>query len=208
MNQEFKIYRYVDPDFLPLCLRVHPGWLIFPEGLNKNLPKKHFIALGERVKTIFFDRYEDGRFIDPIIKIDYKFNRDEFGYLVEREKTVSWQLENNSWATRTQLDIIPVSSNQEKISELKKRRQNIVDEVAGLSKKIGLGTALTDLYKRYFKEIELYTQSGLDDFAIALNKNTDLPWLERPTSNPNISVRDFLINYFSIGLEVETPANN
>ena len=196
----YKIYRYLEPWQLPPSLDIHPGHIVFPDSLNRNLPKKQFIALGERRKTIFFDRFEDDKFIDPVIKVDYRFNRDEAGLLKSKERSISWQLEDNTWSKKAQEDIIPVISNEKKLQEIKRRRRNIVDEVAGLSVDIGLESALTDLYARYYREISLYVDSGLLDFKEALNNNTDLYWLDRPTpSNSKITVRQFLTNYFSVG---------
>lgn len=200
-STDYKIYRYVEPWQLPPSLDIHPGHIVFPETLSRNLPKKQFIALGERVKTIFFDRFEDNVFVEPIIKIDYRFNRDEYGLLKNKEQTISWRLEDETWSEQRQHDVIPVTSNEKKLQEIKRRRKNIVDEVAGLSKDIGLKSALTDLYARYFKEINLYVDSGLPDFAEALSQNEDLDWLDNPTTNSKVTVRQFLIRYFSIGLE-------
>ena len=198
---DYKIYRYIEPQNHPLSLDVHPGSIIFPDQLNRHLPKKAFIALGERVKTIYFDRLShDGVFEEPVIKIEYKFNRDDSGLLIDKQRTISWRTEDDTWSEETQTDVIPVTSNAEKLTEIKRRRANIVTEVSGLSKDIGLSSALGDLYSRYTLEIEQYTQSGLPSLKDAIANNTDLTWLDQPTSNPNISVRQFLMNYFSIGV--------
>ena len=198
---EYKIYRYLEPWQVPHSLSIHPGSIIFPDSLNKHLPKKTFIALGERVKTIYFDRFTGGVFIEPVIKIEYKFNRDERGLLIDKQRTISWRTEDDVWSEETQTDVIPITSNAEKLTEIKRRRANIVTEVSGLSKDIGLSSALSDLYSRYVLEIEQYVQSGLPSLSNAIANNTDLPWLDQPTSNPNVSVRQFLMNYFSIGLD-------
>lgn len=204
----YKIYRYIEPWQHPGSLDIHPGHIIFPNSLNRHLPKKSFIALGERVKTIYFDAIEDKRFAEPIIKIDYRFNRDDRGLLIDKQRTISWRLEDDTWSKETQLDTIPVTSNAEKLTEIKRRRSNIVTEVAGLSRDIGLESALTDLYSRYALEISKYKESGLSELRNAIASNTDLTWLDRQTSNPNVSVRQFLMNYFSIGLEASSSLDN
>lgn len=196
----YKIYRYIPLEQIPYSLSVHPGSIIFPDGLNRNLPKKTFIALGERVKTIYFDRYIDDRFTEPIIKIDYTFNRDDRGLLIDKQRIISWRLEDETWSHWTQTDVIPVTSNAEKLAEIKRRRTNIVSEVAGLSKDIGLLSAIGDLYSRYALQINKYIESGLPDLRNAIGSNTDLSWLDNQTSNPNVTVRQFLMNYFSIGI--------
>ena len=200
---EYKIYRYIEPWQLPQSLDIHPGHIIFPESLNKNLPKKQFIALGERVKTIFFARFEENVFVEPIVKIDYRFNRDESGLLNNKVRTIQWRLSDDTWSERKQTDVIPVTSNENKLREIKRRRRNIVSEVAGLSKDIGLESALTDLYSRYAIEINQYLESGLPSLRDAIASNTDLSWLDRETSNPNVTVRQFLVKYFSIGVHAD-----
>ena len=205
---QYKIYRYLEPWQVNSDLSVYPSSIIFPDSLNRHLPKKTFVALGERVKTIYFDRFVDNKFIEPIIKIDYSFNRDQRGLLIDKQRIISWRLEDDTWSDQTQTDIIPVTSNAEKLTEIKRRRGNIVTEVAGLSKDIGLNEALTDLYDRYAIEINQYGESGLPNLRDAIANNTDLTWLDRSTSNPNVNVRQFLISYFSIGVYVQQKTRN
>ena len=193
---KYKIYRYVNK---PVDSYAHPGSIIFPENLNKHLPKKQFIALGERRKTIYFDRVEEGIYQEPIIKVDYKFNRDELGYLFSKEREISWRLEDDTWSDEVQLDLIPVASSQERLDEIKRRRSNIILEAAGLSKDIGLETAMSELYDKYLTEIELYKNSGSPSFARALEEDRELSWLDEPTpANPKETVREFLMRYFLI----------
>ena len=194
----YKIHRYTSE---VEDIYSHPATIIFPDNLNKHLPKKDFIALGEKVKIIYFDRLENNVFVEPIIKIEYEFIRDDIGYLKHIVRKISWALENNLWSKKTQVDLIPVASNQEKLLEIEKRRQNIISEVAGLSRDIELKTALSDLYSKYNTEINLYLKSGSTALAVAVENNTDLLWLNDPTpSNKNKTVREFLIEYFTIGV--------
>ena len=163
MENYYKIYRYREPWQLPTNLDLHPGSIIFPEQLNKNLPKEPNIYLGERRQTIYYDRYEDGQYQDPIIKIAYAFKRDDTGLVFEKIKTIVWCLESGKWSSQTQQDSIPVVSESVKLQEIKRRRSNIIDELKGLAKKFSTAEIpLEAKILEVFEENQLLINSYID----------------------------------------------
>lgn len=198
---KFKIYRYVEPE--QAIQKDHfPVSIIFPDNLIKALPKSITILDGERINSTWYDRWDSvNGFQEPIVKIDYVFNRDTDGYLISKDKTVSWMLEDDTWSPLTQFDVLPVTNNTEKLAEIKKRRANVIAEVEGLAQDIGLGQGIKDIYNTYMNEVSLYLNAGEPDLKDAIDADTTYPWLDGLTVNPPIiTIRQFLVAKFSIGV--------
>lgn len=198
---DFKIYRYINPEFA-----AHPddfpGHIIFPDSLNKSLPKQNTILDGERINSTWYDSWDNTNgFQDEIVKIDYVFFRDTDGFLEHKVKTVSWQLENDTWSPITQTDTIPVTSNTDRLEEIRKRRANVVVEVKGLAQDIGLAQGIKDIYNTYMNEVSLYIEAGEPDLKDAILADTTHTWLDNLTPYPPIiPIRTFLVAKFSVAL--------
>lgn len=203
-TRHYKIYRYRQPWQLPPSLDIHPGDIIFPEQLNRDLPKQTIIELGERRQSIYYDRYRDGEYLDPIIKVDYVFNRDERGFVFEKVRTISWCLEDGTWSQQTQKDFIPVVSQAEQITELKRRRENIINELKGLAKKysttqLPLEAKILEVFEANQVLINSYIDAGSPKFRDAISISTE-PWLDEVVVATGNTSRDILLSYLSIGL--------
>ena len=204
MDNYFKIYRYREPFELPQSLDIHPGSIIFPEQLNKNLPKEPTIYLGERRQTIYYDRYEDEQYKDPIIKIAYAFKRDDAGLVYEKIRTIVWCLESGKWSSQTQQDSIPVVSEALKLQEIKRRRSNIIDELKGLAKKfstaeIPLEAKILAVFEENQLLINSYIDAGSAKFRNAIASSSE-SWLDAVVPATGNKSRDIIVSYLSIGL--------
>lgn len=205
-NTDYKIYRYLEPWQLPSSLDVHPGHIIFPDQLNKNLPKEPTIYLGERRKSTYYDRFENGEYVDPIIKIAYAFKRDDKGFVYEKVKTIVWCLKDDNWSSQTQIDFIPVVSESEKIIEIKRRRTNIINELKGLAKKfdtveLPLESRILTVMEENQLLVNSYIDAGSAKFRDAIaQSNAD--WLDEVVVATGNKPRDIFLTYLSIGLAV------
>lgn len=198
----YKIYRYVEPE-LAVDREHPPVSIIFPDSLTRALPKSATILDGEKINQTWYDSWDDTNgFQDPIVKVDYVYNRDVDGYLESVTKTVSWGLEDDTYSPLTQVDIIPATNNTEKQAEIRQRRANVVSEVKGLAIDIGLAQGIKDIYGTYALEVGKYVESGLPDLKDAITADTTYTWLDNNTvSPPIIPIRTFLVAKFSVGLE-------
>lgn len=200
----YKIYRYVAPENLPASLTLSPKNIIFPQQLDRNLPKKPpKIVYGERVQSVYCDRYEGGEFHEPIIKVDYQFFRDESGFVQQKQRTISWMLESGEWSSNTKADLIPIAGELAQLAEIKRRRSNIVDELKSLAKKYSTEQIpLTDKIREVFEAnqvlINSYIDAGSPQFrdAIASSKES---WLDVVVPATGNSSREVLLDYLLIG---------
>ena len=202
----YKIYRYLEPWELRSNLSQHPGYIIFPDSLNRNLPKKPTIHLGERRKSVYYDRFENGEYIDPIIKVEYSFKREDQGLVYEKLRTICWQLENDKWSSDVQTDVIPVVSEGEKLREIKRRRANIIDELKGLAKKfttsdIPLEAKILEIFEENQLLINSYIDAGSAKFRDAIGSSKE-DWLDTIIPATGNKSRDVLVQYLSIGLAI------
>lgn len=194
----YKIYRYVLPEHLPFSLSAHPGYIIFPQQLTKNLPRKQDLVLGERRRSVYCARYVDGEYIEPIVKIDYAFKRDDDGLAYQKLRTISWMLEGDKWSREVQTDVIPLSPSQQLI-EIKRRRYNLVTELKGLAKLFGLENRTLEIFEKYQLEVNSYIDAGSSKLRDACAQD-NADWLDEINAVTGNKPRDVFIMYFSIGL--------
>lgn len=200
----YKIYNYVNPENQPLSRSLHPGHIIFPEALNRNLPKKSEIILGERRRSVYCDRVENGEYIEPIIKIAYAFKRDEMGLVYEKVRTIAWMLESDKWSRDVQSDIIPIISDAEKLTEIKRRRYNVVTELKGLAKQystpeFNLEGKTLEIFENYQLEVNSYIDAGSAKLRDAIASD-NAGWLDIKNPATNNTPREVFYKYFSIGV--------
>lgn len=201
----FKLYRYINPEHHPISTEAHPGHIIFPQQLNTNLPKKVDLRRGERRRSTYYDRVVDNRYIEPIVKIDYAFHRDEFGLVHQKLQTISWMLENEKWSSSVQTDRIPVVSEAEKLLEIKRRRLNIVTELKSLGKKYStpefdLSGKTLEIFEEFQLLINSYVDAGSTKLRNAFLTNK-AEWLDEVNPVTGNKPRDIFVAYFSIGVQ-------
>ncbi len=203
-----KIYDYtkVQPNSID-------GFLIPPIGLNikydlkENRPSiRETIFLGERIKTEVFASYDvsTNTYSDLLFHTDYSFNRDADNYLADsRDSTLFWYDINGDVAiTETKTKFYQAGKQQ--LDEVKKRRENLYDELIERAENTSLYTLFVDLLSQYESEVNLYLKAGTSDlvFAIQNDPNTDLDVIPAPTPeipNPR-SPRQVMTIYFSLGV--------
>lgn len=200
----YKIYRYIAPENQPVSQSIHPGHIIFPDQLTRHLPKVQNIVLGERRRSVYYDRYSDGEYVEPIVKIDYAYKRQETGLVYLKIRTISWMLENDRWSREVQSDRIPVINEAQKLLEIKRRRSNVISELKGLAKKYSTEQFnLEGKTLEIFEEFQLYVNSYVDAGSSKL-KNAiatyDADWLDVANPETGNKPRDIFLTYFSIGL--------
>lgn len=207
---DFKIYRYREPWQLPQSLDVHPGSIIFDEGkdLTKRLPKYSTIYLGERRKSVYYDRYDKDtqQYAEPIVQVVYGFKRDEKGLVTEKVRNIQWYLESGNLSPDGQLDIIPITEDATKLKEIERRRSNLINELKGLAKKfstdeLNLEIKIPEIFEKYQLEKGMYVDAGSARFRDAIaSDNTD--WLDETIVATGNTSRQVLTQYLSIGLAV------
>lgn len=204
LDHYFKIYRYINLEHLPISRAEHPGHIIFPEQLNRNLPRRADIIFGERRRSVYYASVEDGEYIEPIIKIDYAFRRDEIGLLYEKLRTISWMLESDKWSHEVQTDVIPVLSDAEKLLEIKRRRYNVVTELKGLAKRFStkefnLEGKTLEIFEKYQLLVNSYVDAGSALLRDAIS-SYDADWLDKVNPTTGNTPREVFYKYFSIGV--------
>ena len=193
----YKIYRYVAPENQPATPSYHPGSIIFPDQLTQHLPKVQNIILGERRRSVYYDRFTDGEYTEPIVKIDYAFKRHKNGLAYSKIRTVSWMLESDRYSSDVQTDFIPINESQS-LAEIKRRRYNITIELKGLAKKFGLEDRTLEIFEKYQLLVNSYIDAGSSRLRNAIGSDS-ANWLDERNSTTNNTPREVFQKYFSIG---------
>ena len=199
---KYLIYKFLDRPIGNLTPYDKPASIIFPDQLNSNLYKEHKLLYGEKVETIYYAGFniETSRLSSPVIKITYKYIRDESYFLKYKEREIFWAYEGGEWSKDTQKDIIPYLSQAKKINEIKMLRNNIVDEAESLAKELGLFEYVQELFEKYLDNITLYREAGSRKFSINIATDEEHSfWLDEKTPDQKMTIREFLVGFFMIG---------
>lgn len=199
---KYLIYKFLDRPVGGLTAYDKPASIIFPDQLNTNLYKEHKLLYGEKVETIYHAGFnlETGRLSSPVIKINYKYIRDEESLLKYKERTISWTYEGGVWSEDIQFDIIPYLSQPKKLAEIKMLRNNIVEEAESLAKELGLFDYVQELFEQYLDSITLYREAGSRNFVNDLATDEEHSyWLDMKTRDGLMTIREFLMGFFMIG---------
>lgn len=194
-----KIYRYIADSPSQDCFEP-PFDVIFPQQLTKKLPKQNTLMYGELVKTVYFDDYANGEFMEPIVEIIYEYSRDELGFLLSKTQTINWYTESGTIHHLSKINTSPVSSKLSQQSEIRERRKNIVLEAETKALELGISFAIQAIYDKYDREVSKYLSAGSTSLAQAINNDSEFAWLDQPTpEDPNLTIRQFLVSFFNIG---------
>ena len=203
-KKQFKLYDFVEPEMATDRFKPpHP--ILIPQQLSADLfPHKEFVW-GERVSTTWYATFdmETQSFKDPVVKMSYRFDRDEEGLLVGRKITISWTYRDGTWSEETKSRYTHIIDSEYKLGEIKKRRQNVISELKGSARDTGLGSAITMLFDDYLIEVQKYVEAGSTDMrdAIMAKEAVDAyAWLNAPTRVEGITVRQHLAYAFGIGI--------
>jgi len=193
---DYKIYRYVSPELAQFPTKF-PRHIIFPDMLDVYLPRKKYMALGERVKRLYFDPGSD--YGEPIIRTTHRFDRDGDGiYLENHNKKIFFTLEDGSWSKDFIEFNIPVTSFDDKEEEIERRRKNIVSELKTLASSMDIRPYMVELFDEYANETYSYVSSGSDKLVKAI-ESSPISFLNGSLPN-GAPAREAILNYLRIGV--------
>lgn len=208
----YKIWQYTNK---PL-----EEWEESPSGLNyktldhiKLHPKLTFVK-GELLLAEYFAEVSlelDGSktYSDPILKVDFIYQRDPTtGLIFRQERVLSWYFENDALSEDTKV-VEKFYDPKQAIEEGKRRRTNVLDDIA--LKVIGLVAATegisqdaaidlgSQFQQDYLMELDSYVKSPREKkFEDRLTAETAYSWLNNDisalTGVPGLTVRLYLLN--------------
>lgn len=179
-----------------------PGSIVFPEQLSVNLHKVNKKSYGALVSAHYYKSYDPllMEAKEPIVKIEYTYNRSPKYLLESKVRTISWMLSDDTWSSQTQVDTLYCTTESEKLIEIKALRSSVVDEAEALAKELKLWPYVKPLFERYIKEINLYKEAGSRLFSDMIRDDVEnSAWLDLPTRDGKMTIRAFLMNFFLIG---------
>ena len=207
-GKQFKLYNYVEPELATDRYHI-PTHIIIPENLSTDLYPNKTMELGERIATTWYSSYENGEFSDPIVKMEYQFDRDSEGLLTGRKITLNYMLKDGTWSEETKSRYKYVINTDDKLREIKQRRNNIVNDCKARAADFGISGAIGQLFDTFLAEIALYQESGSPKFrdALKVESREEFSWLDTELdASLGGSIRNLLVFMFSIG--VNEPKSN
>ena len=201
-SKQFKLYDFVEPELATDRYQA-PTHVIIPQNLSVDLYPNKTMHLGERISTTWYAKFEDDHFEEPVVRMDYRFDRDESGLLTGRLMTINYMLKDGTWSKETKSRYKHVINTDDRLREIKGRRSNIVNDLKGRAKDFGISGVIGQLFDEYLALIALYIESGSPKLrdAIANNSQEQFSWLDTELDKSlGGSIRNLLISMFNIGV--------
>lgn len=196
--QPYKIYNFIDdPNILPHQQLEEPRYFNLKQDLTIRPIKQTTIEFGERVKSEYFEKYENEQYINSLLVITHKFIRDDRGLVEKRETLTQWVFEDDSLPEGKQTVKFYITE-EEKYDEIRCRRYNIVyKNLVPLARQFELETEVVNFFETNQVLVNTYIDSGSKSLLQAVGTMTD-DWLDvtLPTGN---TPRQALQLYLAIG---------
>lgn len=202
---EYKLFRYIED-------RGQAVYSInYKTELNTRLHPKHEVVKGELRKTTYFaeasmNSDQQLEYNDPVLEVSFVWNRNPLGFCYRRDMIIRYYTEEGTLGDESK-STQKWYSNDEAISEGKRRRQNIVDGItmpimglmmATMSESdhivIGLGR---DFLKSHQASFTAYVQdSNLQIIADIVADTTG--WLSNPINAELTTIRQVILSSLSL----------
>lgn len=170
-----------------------PFSLDYKIGLDRRLHHVNTYNKGELIKTEYYS--EDGG--DLILTVDFTYNRDTDGLVLDRTKVISWIFVDGSVCPNTKT-MVKKYDPWQSVQEIRRRRANVMDGLRGLSKLHSIQTEVSTLLSDLESEIHRWIEIG-DEAVLTSVQNYSGAWLEAPTTyDANITLRQHILNEISL----------
>ncbi|MDJ0717953.1 MAG: hypothetical protein QNJ54_27650 [Prochloraceae cyanobacterium] len=196
-DKTYKIYFFLNYEVSPEKYLERPRNIDLKKDLTIRPVKKDTIELGERTLTEYYEKFENGEYLNPLLCIDHKFIRDTNGLVLQRDTIARWVYDDDSLEEGLSTTKYFVTES-EKYEEIKRRRYNIVYiNLIPLATELGLGNEVVAFFEANQTLVNTYIDAGSNALLAAVGAMTD-EWIDRtlPTGN---TPRQALQLYLQIG---------
>ena len=121
---EYRIY-----DYMLSNIKTDVREINFKTELSISLVKKPTMVNGEPTEIIY---YTDNNYLTPVVKIEFVFERDAFGFLTKKQRILKWYLKTGELSSVTK-DISkyydPLYDAASRVAENRLKRKNHFNDV-------------------------------------------------------------------------------
>lgn len=209
--EPYQISTLVEP---PIDLLLNPININYKTGLKKdvNLFADRVFYKGELQQVIYYQAYDDQTkvFSIPVIKVTITYSRGANGIITDQGRTTLREYYSTTGNIgRHNSTHVKYYDGAEKIKEIKRRRQNLIDNLELIMLGLILQTDQTGMTEadviasgrafmvQYEAELQHFVNTGVDDIVTAIQADTTYSWLDNITTAPD-TIRDFMAAEFDL----------
>lgn len=204
-DTQYKLYRYYEDAGKPVYA------INYKTELNTRLHPKHTVVNGELQLTEYYasatmDAQGALSYSDKVLEIAFVWNRNPLGFCYRRDASITYFLENGS-AGESSKNTQKWYSNDEAISEGKRRRQNIVDSITMPV----MGMMMATMSQTDEEVIQLgrdFLKKHQASFSAFINESntkiitdvvaSDELWLNNPINDQLTTIRQYILSKLAI----------
>lgn len=154
-----KIYDYLPDDIIDDD-EVVPKWLDYRVACDPRLHPYHHFMFGELVLTQYYGERLENSFGDLVVREASEYERDDDNYARRRIMTITWFLDDDNPHAEQKVREKFYITDKERVNELKRRRENIVDWLNGALAGTPLEQPQRELLQRLTIPVVDYVSTG------------------------------------------------
>lgn len=169
-------------------------YTILPQAL-------HPVRTFDQGELVMVEWYTDDTLATKVLKVEITYNRDAFGYVLDRVTTRTWINSDGSENPKKSVRAKHYDSVKQQ-SEIKKRRENNILNIQAntlsymVATMTGTVTEILDQGRAFLaeldSEVDKYIKSGADDLRTAILNDTTEAWLDNIVPGDVITIRDYM----------------
>ena len=191
-GEALAIYRYLPPMLLDSELLV-PQHLDYRVATASRLYSQDKFMYGEKTHVSYWGEYDpaENRFADLVVSERHVYERDAENYALRRDITITWWRNDGTPHPETKLRT-KFYDRKGQITELKKRRANIIDWLRGVFVGTPLDEPVREVLTFLSGEVLDYSETGSNWLRERIGE-IDRPWLDTPMpTDPRFTFRQYL----------------
>ena len=199
----YLVYDFVNYEIDPEKTLERPRTIDLKQDLTIRPVKRTTIEFGERKQSAYYEKFENGEYVNLLLRVDHVFTRDNQGLVLQRDTKTCWAYDDGTLETGIDTTKFYVSES-EKYNEIKRRRYNLIYEnLIPIGRLEGLEEEITGFFETYQVQVQSYIDAGSRDI-IGLVQSSPEPWLDIVLQTGNRSSREAIPIYLSIALPPQT----
>jgi len=211
--EPYQIATLICPPIDPL---LNPVNINYKTGLKKDISlfTDRVFYKGELQQAIHYQQYDEQtkNFSIPVVKVTVTYSRDSNGIITDQGRTTLREYYTTGGTIgRHSSTHIKYYDGAEKINEIKKRRQNLINNLELVMLGLIMQTDQTGLTEaevidsgrafmvEYEAELQHFVNTGVDDIVTAINADITYSWLNNIITGTQ-TIRDYMAAEFDLSI--------
>ncbi len=198
-DKAYKVYDFINYDVEPELYLERPRGIDLKQDLNIRPAKRTVINFGERTQSEYYEKFEEGSYVNLLLRIDHVFTRDSLGLVEKRDTKSCWSYDDDTLEPGiTTIKYYPTQ--QEKYAEIKRRRYNLIyNNLIPIGIAENLESEITAFFEANQTAVSSYIDVGSREIISIVSSSSET-WLDQILEIAGRSAREAIPIYLNMAI--------